>query len=159
MSDPPVIIGLDDAELDAVLTRVLKNAEEMAGVVDDVDRKAEETREDVRLLDKEAGETLHRIASIGRRTAASVTAIVRASGDVVGEIYAVSIEAGLLTVELLAGIATAEATTVAGIASASIKITMIGVMVAQINELRQGDAESAKQIQLAYAIISPWSYG
>lgn len=126
--------------------------------IEEVDNERAIVEQKVEQLEVESQQSFNKIVQGVRKTATLVIGLAQATGGAFDEIYKIGIEAALVTAELLADVAAAESLTLAGIFTASAKISLIVALIARANQLRQGKTEQAQRTQGIITAITPFTY-
>ena len=106
-----------------------------------------------------AGKTTNQSILRGaRRTAMVLRGFAMASGSAFNEVITLGIEAALMTAELVFDIAVAESMTVALAFQAAMKFTMVAVLLARANALRQHRTEQAMEMQGVITMLTVFTY-
>ena len=109
-------------------------------------------------LEKAATTTNRSILRNTRKTAMVVRGFAMASGDAFNEVITLGIEAALMTAELIFDIAVAESLTVVLAIQAAMKFTMVYVLLARANALRQHRTQQAMEMQGVITVLTVFTY-
>ena len=158
MAGDDVLIGLDMLEIEVLLDQLLVESAVVMEAVEGVEEEAKLVEQKVKQLAQVSEQANRRILSNARRTAMVVRGFAMASGSAFNEIIVLGIEAALFTAELIFDIAVAESLTVALAFQAAIKFTMVAVLLARANALRQQKQDTAMQMQGVVTMLTVFTY-
>jgi len=107
---------------------------------------------------KDTAKQINQLVTHARRVAQFSNTMAQVTGRAIDQTYAIGIEAGLRSVELVSSIIAAEALTGWGLVKAGAQIITIETMIANIILMKKGRADAARKMQQISAATSLFMY-
>jgi hypothetical protein len=141
-----------------MLDQILVESAVVMEQVEGVEQESVIVEQKVKQLEVSSTVVYRRILTNARRTAMVVRGFAMASGSAFSEVYILGIEAALMTAELIFDIAAAESLTLVLAFQAAAKFTMVAVLLARANALKQQEQETAMRMQGVITMLTVFTY-